>query len=39
MAGSMTVDGHSLFIDVVGDTTTLTCGRHYVSILCAGAGD
>jgi hypothetical protein len=34
-AGSMTVDAHSLFIDVVGDTTTLTCGRHYVSIICA----
>lgn len=35
MEGSMTVDQHSLFINVVGDTTPLTCGTHYFSIICA----
>lgn len=37
-AGSMTADGRSLFINLVGETTTEACGRHYVSILCAPAG-
>jgi hypothetical protein len=32
--GSMTVDQGSLFINVVGDTTSLTCGTHYFSIIC-----
>ncbi len=35
MAGLMTVDDQTLFIDVVGDTPALTCGTHYVSIICA----
>ncbi len=35
MAGSMALDGQSLFIDVVGETSALTCGRHYVSLICA----
>jgi hypothetical protein len=33
--GAMTLAGHSLFVNVVGDTTSKTCGRHYVSIICA----
>lgn len=37
-AGAMTVDGSSLFLDVVGETAPETCGRHYLSILCAPAG-
>ena len=37
-AGSMTADGHSLFINLVGETTPEACGRHYVSILCAPSG-
>lgn len=37
-AGSMTANGHSLFIDLVGETTTEACGRHYLSIVCAPAG-
>jgi hypothetical protein len=35
MEGSMTVDQHSLFINVVGDTSTATCGTHLFSIICA----
>ena len=37
-AGAMTANGQSLFIDLVGETTTEACGRHYLSIVCAPAG-
>jgi hypothetical protein len=33
--GSMTVNGASLFINVVGDTTPQTCGTHYLSVICS----
>jgi hypothetical protein len=36
--GAMTVDARSLFIDVIGDTTSMTCGTHYVSIICGLTG-
>ena len=35
IGGFLAVDGQSLFMNILGDTTSETCGAHYVSAICA----